>query len=139
MEGGGVYADVDRSAAGTVRLTLYDSLPGRAVDAPPPQGVRSRLVRYEARIGPLASGAYDIIVGWFDPRTHLIEVRHEPLQVKVGAVRKDERRTEFAAIMPDVQLNYHLGPGGRRDRQACGVRGMHPGASRITDTIGSAH
>jgi hypothetical protein len=67
-----------------------------AVDAPPPQGVRSRQVRYEARVGPLAPGAYGIVVGWFDPRTHLIEVRREPLHVKVRFSGKDERRTGSA-------------------------------------------
>jgi hypothetical protein len=67
-----------------------------AVDAPPPQGVRSRQVRYEARVGPLAPGAYGIVVGWFDPRTHLIEVRREPLHVEVGFSGKDERRTGSA-------------------------------------------
>jgi hypothetical protein len=61
-----------------------------------PQGVRSRRVRYEARVGPLAPGAYGIVVGWFDPRTHLIEVRREPLHVEVGFSGKDERRTGSA-------------------------------------------
>jgi hypothetical protein len=85
VEGGGVYADVDLSVAGTVRLTLYDSVPGRRVDAPPPPGAHYRWVRYEASVGPLRPGAYHVIVGWFDPRARLIRVPHPPLRVEIGA------------------------------------------------------
>jgi hypothetical protein len=94
VEGGGVYADVDLSEPGTVRLTLYDSLPGRAVDAAPARGARFRQVRYEASVGPLPPGAYDVIIGWFDPLARLIEVRHGPLQVKVGIHQTSRARRE---------------------------------------------
>jgi hypothetical protein len=52
VEGGGIYGDVDVSDPGTLRLTLYDSLPGRPVDAPLPREARSRAVVYEATSGP---------------------------------------------------------------------------------------
>ena len=37
VEGGGLYGDVDATEPHTLRLTLYDSLPGRPVADPPPQ------------------------------------------------------------------------------------------------------
>ena len=82
--GGGVYADVDLSQAGTIRLTLYDSVPGRPIEAPLPSGVGFRRVRYEASVGPLPPGPYEVIVGWFDPRARLVRVSQPPLKVEVG-------------------------------------------------------
>jgi hypothetical protein len=83
VEGGGLYGDVDLSEPHTVRLTLYDSIPGRPVADPPPPSPHSRQVIYEARIGPLAPGPYDVWVGRFDPRGRLVEVSHEPLRIEV--------------------------------------------------------
>lgn len=83
VEGGGLYGDMDLSEAHTVRLTLYDSIPGRPVDDPPPPSRHPRQVIYEARIGPLAPGPYDVWVGRFDPRGRLVEVSHEPLRIEV--------------------------------------------------------
>jgi hypothetical protein len=82
VEGGGLYGDVDLSEPHIVRLTLYDSLPGRPVDDPPPPS-RNRQVVYEAEVGPLAPGPYDVWVGRFDPRGRLVEVVHEPLRIEV--------------------------------------------------------
>jgi hypothetical protein len=87
VEGGGVYADVDLSHPGTVRLTLYDSLPGRPVDAALPAGVRYRDVVYQATLGPLAPGDYELVVGRFRPGARLIEVEGEPVPVAVPAAR----------------------------------------------------
>jgi hypothetical protein len=87
VEGGGIYGDVDVSDPGTLRLTLYDSLPGRPVDAPLPREARSRAVVYEATVGPLAAGDYDLVVGRYDPRSRLIEVRDGGVHVQVPSVR----------------------------------------------------
>jgi hypothetical protein len=94
VEGGGLYGDVDLSDPGTLRLTLYDSLPGRPLDAPLPGGVRSRTVVYQATVGPLAPGGYDIVVGRYDPRSRLIEVRDERLHVKVPFIRATREQPE---------------------------------------------
>jgi hypothetical protein len=83
VEGGGVYGDVDASEPHTLRLTLYDSLPGRPVDDPPPRSATYRQVVYEARIGPLTPGSYDVWVGRFNPRGAVVEVAHEPLRIEV--------------------------------------------------------
>ena len=83
VDGGGLYADVDLSEPHTVRLTLYDSLPGRPVDDPPPPSRDDRQVLWEARIGPLAPGPYDVWIGRFDPRGRMVEVVHEPLRIEV--------------------------------------------------------
>jgi hypothetical protein len=83
VEGGGLYGDVDLSEPHTVRLTLYDSIPGRPVVDPPPPSRHPLQVVYEARIGPLAPGPYDVWVGRFDPRGPLVEVSHEPLRIEV--------------------------------------------------------
>lgn len=84
-EGVGLYGDLDLSEPHTVRLTLYDSLSGRPVDDPlPPAGSsHQRLVLYEARIGPLRPGAYDVWIGRFDPSARMVEVAHEPLPITV--------------------------------------------------------
>lgn len=103
VEGGGVYGDVDLSEAGTIRLTLYDSLPGRPVDAPLPSGSRFGRVVYEARIGPLAPGAYAVVVGWFDPRAQLIELRHEPLQVEIRPGHRPVRRRKRTDVTLQLQ------------------------------------
>jgi hypothetical protein len=87
VEGGGIYGDVDVSDPGTIRLTLYDSLPGWPLDAPLPRDIRYRTIVYQATVGPLAPGGYDVVVGRYDPRLRLIEVRNEPLHVKVPFVR----------------------------------------------------
>jgi hypothetical protein len=83
VDGGGLYGDVDLSEPHTVRLTLYDSLPGRPVDDPPPASRDDRQVLWEARIGPLAPGPYDVWIGRFDPRARMVEVVHEPLRIEV--------------------------------------------------------
>lgn len=85
VEGGGLYGDVDLSEPRTLRLTLYDSLPGRPVDDPPPSPVYRQVI-YEAVIGPLAPGAYDVWVGRFDAEARMVEVAHEPLRIEVDAV-----------------------------------------------------
>lgn len=82
VEGGGLYGDVDLTDPHIVRLTLYDSLPGRPVDDPPPPS-RYRQVLYELEVGPLPPGPYDVWVGRFEPRAHLVEVVHEPLRIEV--------------------------------------------------------
>jgi hypothetical protein len=85
VEGGGIYGDVDVSDPGTLRLTLYDSLPGRPVDALLPR--EARAVVYEASVGPLAPGGYDVVVGRYDPRSRLIEVQDGRFHVKVPPSR----------------------------------------------------
>ena len=84
VEGGGLYGDVDLTEPHTLRLTLYDSLPGRPVADPPPQPVYRQVI-YEALIGPLAPGPYDVWVGRFDPKGRMVEVAHEPLRIEVQA------------------------------------------------------
>jgi hypothetical protein len=90
-EGVGLYADLDLSERRTVRLTLYDSLAGRPVDDPLPPVPPSRLrqVLYEARIGPLAPGEYDLWIGRFDPAARMVEVAHQPLHIRVPRARRD--------------------------------------------------
>jgi hypothetical protein len=83
LEGGELHGEFDLSQAGTVRLTLYDSLPGRPVDAAPPADAPYRSVRYEARIGPLPAGVYDVVVGHYDPRAQLVVVSGAPVRVQV--------------------------------------------------------
>ncbi|MGH7511998.1 MAG: hypothetical protein ACREOQ_03635 [Gemmatimonadales bacterium] len=84
-EGVGLYGDLDLSQPHTVRLTLYDSLSGRPVDDPlPPAGPSHlRQVLYEARIGPLRPGTYDVWIGRFDATARMVEVAHEPLRITV--------------------------------------------------------
>jgi hypothetical protein len=84
VEGGGLYGDVDQTEPHTLRLTLYDSLPGRPVADPPPQPAYRQVI-YEAQIGPLAPGAYDVWVGRFDPKARMVEVAHQPLRIEVQA------------------------------------------------------
>jgi hypothetical protein len=90
-EGVGLYADLDLSERHTVRLTLYDSLAGRPVadalpKAPPSQ---RRQVLFEARIGPLKPGEYEVWIGRFDAGARMIEVAHQPLHIRVPRVRRD--------------------------------------------------
>jgi hypothetical protein len=91
VEGGGLYGDVDLTEPHTVRLTLYDSLPGRPVDDPPPRPVYRQVI-YEAVIGPLTPGAYDVWVGRFDPGARMVEVAHEPLRIEVKAAVRDSAK-----------------------------------------------
>jgi hypothetical protein len=86
VEGGGLYGDVDLTEPHTLRLTLYDSLPGRPVADPPPKPVYRQVI-YEALIGPLAPGPYNVWVGRFDPQARMVEVAHEPLRIEVPAAR----------------------------------------------------
>jgi hypothetical protein len=90
-EGVGLYADLDLSERRTVRLTLYDSLAGRPVDdpLPPAPPSRQRQVLYEARIGPLAPGEYDVWIGRFDPAARMVEVAHQPLHIRLPRARRD--------------------------------------------------
>lgn len=92
IDGAGLYGDVDFSEPHTVRLTLYDSLSGRPVDDPLPPVPPSQLrqVVYEARIGPLAPGGYEVWIGRFDARARMVEVAHAPLRIEV--VAPDRRR-----------------------------------------------
>ena len=84
-EGVGLYGDLDLSEPHTVRLTLYDSLSGRPMDDPLPAAGPSHLrqVLYEARIGPLHPGAYEVWIGRFDATARMVEVAHEPLHITV--------------------------------------------------------
>jgi hypothetical protein len=84
VEGGGLYGDVDQTEPHTLRLTLYDSLPGRPVADPPPQPTYRQVI-YEAQIGPLPPGPYDVWVGRFDPKARMVEVAHQPLRIEVQA------------------------------------------------------
>jgi hypothetical protein len=99
VEGGGLYGDVDLTEPHTLRLTLYDSLPGRPVADPPPRPIYRQVI-YEALIGPLAPGPYKVWVGRFDPQARMIEVAQEPLRIEVqptpaggdsGGTKSDER------------------------------------------------
>ena len=93
-EGVGLYADLDVSEPHTVRLTLYDSLSGRPVDDPLPPAPPSqrRQVLYEARIGPLAPGGYEVWIGRFDAAARLVEVSHAPLHITVTRHPKARKR-----------------------------------------------
>jgi hypothetical protein len=82
-EGGGLYGDVDLSEPGILRLTLYDSLPGRAVKDLALATPR-RPVAYQAEIGPLPPGTYEVWVGRYDASRNLVEVPPEPVRVRVG-------------------------------------------------------
>jgi hypothetical protein len=90
-EGVGLYADLDLSERHPVRLTHYDSLRGRPVadPLPPAPPSRRRQVLFEARIGPLAPGEYDVWIGRFDAAARMVEVAHQPLHIRVPPVRRD--------------------------------------------------
>jgi hypothetical protein len=88
VEGGRLYGDVDLSEPHTLRLTLYDSLPGRPVSDPPVKP-SYRQVIYEALIGPLAPGPYDVWVGRFDAEARMVEVAHQPLHIEIVAAAPD--------------------------------------------------
>lgn len=87
VRGGDLLGELDLSAPGTVRLTLYDSLPGRPVEQPPPSGTAFQTVRYEARVGPLTRGSYDVVVARYLPGRHLVVVPNAPVRVEVGGAR----------------------------------------------------
>ena len=89
-EGVRLYGDVDLSEPHVVRLTLYDSLSGRPVDDPLPPVAPSHLrqVLYEARIGPLAPGRYEVWIGRFDATARMVEVSHQPLHITVPRAPK---------------------------------------------------
>ena len=53
---------------------------------PPPQAAYRQVI-YEAQIGPLAPGAYDVWVGRFDSKARMVEVAHAPLRIEVQARR----------------------------------------------------
>lgn len=79
---GGLYGDVDSTQRGTLRLTLFDSIPGKTVqDVSPAPGYRQ--VLYEAQVGPLTPGPYEIWVGRWDPGSHTVVVTTQPLRVEV--------------------------------------------------------
>ena len=54
------------------------------MDDPPPSPVYRQVI-YEATIGPLAPGPYDVWVGRFDAKARMVEVAHEPLRIEVEA------------------------------------------------------
>ena len=79
---GGLYGDVDSTQHGTLRLTLFDSVPGKTVQrATLAPGWRQ--VLYEARLGPLLPGPYEVWIGRWDPRSHTVVVTTHPLHVEV--------------------------------------------------------
>jgi len=79
---GGLYGDVDSTQRGTLRLTLFDSVPGRTVqEATLAPGWRQ--VLYEARLGPLSPGPYEVWIGRWDARSHTVVVTAHPLHVEV--------------------------------------------------------
>jgi hypothetical protein len=88
-EGGDLYGDVDLSQPHVVRLTLYDSIPGRPIQDPVRPSRYDRQVVWQARIGPLAPGPYDVWLGRFDPRSGTIAVFQEPLHIEVGPAEAD--------------------------------------------------
>jgi len=95
VEGGRLYGDVDLSEPHTLRLTLYDSLPGRPVSDPPVKP-SYRQVIYEALIGPLAPGPYDVWVGRFDAAARMVEVAHQPLHIEIQAAPPDSAAVDGA-------------------------------------------
>jgi hypothetical protein len=79
---GGLFGDVDSTQPGLLRLTLFDSVPGKAVlEATPVPGWRQ--VVYEARLGPLSPGPYEVWIGRWDPGSHTVVVTIRPLHVEV--------------------------------------------------------
>jgi hypothetical protein len=48
-----------------------------------------RQVIYEALIGPLAPGPYDVWVGRFDAEARMLEVAHQPLHIEIEATSGD--------------------------------------------------
>jgi hypothetical protein len=84
-KGAGLYGDVDLSEPHTLRLTLYDSAVGRPIFDPLPAAPASdrRQVLYQARIGPIRPGRYEVWVGRYVARAKLVEVSHQPLHIVV--------------------------------------------------------
>jgi len=89
LEGGGLYGDVDLSDPRTVRLTLYDSLPGRPVTEPIPPSPR-KPVTYEARIGPLEAGTYEVWVGRYDAGRNLVVVPPQPVRIRIREAASED-------------------------------------------------
>jgi hypothetical protein len=108
VEGAGLYGDLDVTQPHTVRLTLYDSLPGRPVQDPPPPS-QLRQVVYQAEIGPLAPGPYDVWVGRYDARQRVVEVLHEPLHIEVepGSAEAGEHPEQPGGVQPDSTVEVH--------------------------------
>ena len=79
---GGLFGDVDSTQPGTLRLTLFDSVPGHTLQRPT-RAPAWRQVLYEARLGPLMPGPYDVWVGRWDPASHTVVVTTHPLHVEV--------------------------------------------------------
>lgn len=79
---GGLYADVDSTQRGILRLTLFDSVPGRTVQEPSAAPSWEQVI-YEAQFGPLVPGPYEIWVGRWDPRSRTVVVTTQPLRVEV--------------------------------------------------------
>jgi hypothetical protein len=107
LEGGGLYGDVDLSEPRTVRLTLYDSLPGRPVTAPTPPSPR-RPVTYEARIGPLEPGTYEVWLGRYDSGRNLIEVPPQPVRIRVGVAASADDSAERGGNAVDLMQLLHV-------------------------------
>ena len=80
--GASLYGDVDLSSPPQLRLTLYDSVAGRPLDAPSAPG-QGRKVLFEARIGPLPRGGYDITVGHYQAPSRLIVVEYPSAHVVI--------------------------------------------------------
>lgn len=108
QEGAGLYGDLDLSEPGTLRLTLYDSLSGRPVDDPLPPS-QPRQVIYEAEVGPLVPGGYEVWVGRFVARDRLVEIAHEPLHIDIAP----DFDGELAALGADAPEPELLADGGR--------------------------
>jgi hypothetical protein len=58
------------------------------VDDPPVHPVYRQVI-YEALIGPLAPGPYDVWVGRFDANARMVEVAHQPLHIEIEATARD--------------------------------------------------
>ncbi|HUR95775.1 MAG TPA: hypothetical protein VMY76_14425 [Gemmatimonadales bacterium] len=123
LENGGLYGDLDVTEAHTIRLTLYDSLPGRPVNDPPPPS-RQRQVIYQAEVGPLAPGGYDVWVGRFDARRKLVEVSHAPLRIEIEGTNGGD---SVGGVAPSRAAPSPTAPSSRMDTER---------SSRISWAIG---
>jgi len=125
VEGGGLYGDVDQTQPHTLRLTLYDSLPGRAV-SDPPVAPRFRQVVYEAIVGPLAPGGYDVWVGHFNPTAQAIEVPYQPVHIEVKAVSSDSSATQAVPDSAEQAAQDTLEISSSRERPPSFANAMIP-------------
>jgi hypothetical protein len=107
--GAGLYGDLDLSDPPALRLTLYDSVSGRPLVAVPTSPPEGRAVVFEARVGPLSPGGYEVTVGRYDAASRLIVVEGPAQRVRVGKPGPgDSQALRHRGIAPSPRPRFPL-------------------------------